>query len=86
VTETTLLRVKIPSWQEAWQLSDRHGAEEGAENSTLLPKKARRRLDILKQLGGGSQSHSPHSDTLPPTRPHLLKVPFPGPNIFKPPQ
>ena len=54
MTETTLLRVKIPSWQEAWQLSDRHGAEEGAENSTLLPKKARRRLGILKQLGGGS--------------------------------
>jgi len=24
--------------------------------------------------------------TLPPTRPHLLIVPLPGPSIFKPPQ
>ena len=27
----------------------------------------------------------PHSDTLPPTRPHLLRVPLPVPNIFNPP-
>ena len=26
-----------------------------------------------------------HSDTLPPTRPHLLVVPLPGPSIYKPP-
>jgi hypothetical protein len=29
---------------------------------------------------------TPHSDTLPPTRPHLLIVPLPEPSIFKPPQ
>jgi hypothetical protein len=32
----------------------------------------------------GLKTHA-HSDTLPPTRPHLLIVPFPGPSIFKPP-
>jgi hypothetical protein len=26
-----------------------------------------------------------HNDTLPPTRPHLLIVPFPEPSVFKPP-
>jgi hypothetical protein len=29
---------------------------------------------------------TPNSDTLPPTRPHLLMVPLPGSSIFKPPQ
>jgi hypothetical protein len=33
----------------------------------------------------GLKTH-PHSDTLSPTRPHLLIVPLPGPSIFKPPQ
>ena len=35
-------------------------------------------------LEEGLKAH-PHSDTLPPTRPYLLIVPLPGPNIFKPP-
>jgi hypothetical protein len=26
----------------------------------------------------------PHSDMLPPTRPHLLIVPLPRPSLFKP--
>jgi hypothetical protein len=47
----------------------------------LVPKAARRRL-VLMWLGGESPP-KPHSDTLPPTRPHLLIVPLPGPSIFK---
>jgi len=46
-------------------------------------KAARGRLSIPRQLGGGSPS-PPHSDTLPPTRAHLLLVPLPGPSICKP--
>jgi len=42
------------------------------------PKGVRNRLSIPRQLGGGCPS-PPHSDTLPPTRPHLLIVPLPGP-------
>jgi hypothetical protein len=30
-------------------------------------------------------THTPHSDTLPLTRPHLLIVPLPRPSVFKPP-
>ena len=37
-----------------------------------LDKTAARRGLPSRQLGGGSQS-LPHSDTLPPTRPHLLQ-------------
>jgi hypothetical protein len=50
----------------------------------LHPKEARSRLF------SGSQEESfqvyPHSDTLPPTRPLLLLVPFPEPRISKLPQ
>jgi hypothetical protein len=35
-------------------------------------------------LGEGLKAQ-PHSDTLPPTRPHLLIGPLLGPSIFKPP-
>jgi hypothetical protein len=49
-----------------------------------LVLKANRKRLASRQLGG-SQS-PPHTDTLPPTRPHLLIIPFPGPSIFKPPQ
>ena len=45
--------------------------------------KAARRL-APTWLGGGSQ-YPPHSDTLPPTWPHLLREPLPGPSLFKPP-
>jgi hypothetical protein len=43
-------------------------------------KAARRRLSP-RQLGGGPQS-PPHSDILPPTRPHLLIEPLPETSIF----
>jgi hypothetical protein len=39
----------------------------------LVHKANRRRLSILRQPEGGSQSPHPHSDTLPPTRPHLFQ-------------
>ena len=51
----------------------------------LVPKAVMSRL-TSRQLGGRSLKAHPHSDTLPPTRPHVLIVLFPGPNIFKPPQ
>jgi hypothetical protein len=47
----------------------------------LHPKEAKRR-EFPDSLEEGLN----HSDTLPPTRPHLLIMPFPGPNIFKLPQ
>jgi hypothetical protein len=47
----------------------------------LILKANRRRL-ASRQLGEGSQS-PPDSNTLPPTRPHLLIVPLPEPSIFK---
>jgi hypothetical protein len=50
----------------------------------LVPKADRRRL-ASRKLGEGLKAY-PHSDTLPPTRPHLLKVPLAGPSIFKLPQ
>jgi hypothetical protein len=40
---------------------------------------------VFRRLGEGSQS-PPYSGTLPPSRAHFLIVPFPEPNIFKPPQ
>ena len=42
-------------------------------------------LTVIGVFLRGLQAHS-HSDTLPPTRPHLLIVPLPGPSIFKPSQ
>ena len=51
-------------------------------------KAVRRRL--CSTLGGAwiqeTSKPGPHSDTLPPTRPHLLIVPLPGPSIHKPSQ
>ena len=49
----------------------------------LVSKGITRRL-TSRQLGRVSQSY-PHSDTLPPTRPHLLILPLPGSGIYKPP-
>ena len=42
----------------------------------LDPKAGRRR----------KASKTPHSDILPPKRPHLLIMPLPGPSVYKPPQ
>ena len=61
----------------------RHSAGEEDRVLHLDPKALRRRL-ASRQLGGGSQSPS-QSDSLLPTKPHLLIVPLPGPSIFKPP-
>jgi hypothetical protein len=38
-----------------------------------LDQKAPGEVWILRQLGGGSLKAHPNSDTLPPTRPHLLQ-------------
>jgi hypothetical protein len=51
----------------------------------LVSKTNRRRL-ASRQLGRRSLKAHPHSDTLPPTKPHLLIVPLPRPSIFKPPK
>jgi len=40
----------------------------------------------VRHSDGGPESSTSSFDTLPPTRPHLLIVPFRGPNIFKTPQ
>jgi len=48
----------------------------------LHQKGTRSRLSILRQLAGRSPSPC-HSDTLSPTRPHLLIVSLPGPSIYK---
>jgi hypothetical protein len=49
----------------------------------LVPKANWRRM-ISRHWEESLKAH-PHSDTLPPTRPHLLVVPLHGPSIFKPP-
>ncbi|XP_063122938.1 24-hydroxycholesterol 7-alpha-hydroxylase isoform X6 [Rattus norvegicus] len=49
----------------------------------LVPKGTRRLA--CRQLRGVSKP-TPHCDTLPPTRPLLLRVPRPWPSISKPPQ
>jgi hypothetical protein len=47
------------------------------------------KADRRRWASSGSQREAlkahTYSDTLPPTRPHLLTVPFPGPSIVKPP-
>jgi hypothetical protein len=48
----------------------------------LAPNANRRGL-ASRQLGGLPLKAHPHSDTLPPTKPHLQIEP--GPSIFKPP-
>jgi hypothetical protein len=60
-----------------------------------LDQKAARRRLALRQLGRRFLKAYPQSDTLPPTRPHLLQpvstrsqfltVSLPVPSIFKPP-
>jgi hypothetical protein len=74
----------LSSRQEAWHCSGRHGTGEGTERSVACSEGNQKKTVSSRQLGGGSQS-PPHSVTLPPTRPHLLIVSFPGPSIFKPP-
>jgi hypothetical protein len=67
-----------------------HGT--GGVDSLHFVLKANRRKLSSRQLGGSSLKVLPHSDTLPPKRPHLPIgphlpiVPLPGSNIFKPPQ
>ena len=48
-------------------------------------KATRRRLASTYLKEDEGLKAYPHIDTLPPTRPHLLTVLFPGPSIFKPP-
>jgi hypothetical protein len=45
----------------------------------LHPKEAKNKL-TFKQLGGRTLKAHSHSDTLSPTRPHLLLVPLPRPS------
>jgi hypothetical protein len=45
-----------------------------------LHLKANRRRLVSRQLGGGSLKAHPYSATLPPTGPHLLRVPLLGSN------
>jgi hypothetical protein len=73
----------LSSMQEVWQHPGRHGA--GAAESSISCSK-----DKQKKTGfpGAEKkvSESPCSQgLLPPTRPHLLIEPLPGPSIFKPP-
>jgi hypothetical protein len=79
----------LSSWQEAWQCPGRHGAGGGA-NSTFCSE-GNQKTGILRQLGGRPlpkwvepehrrrppEPTSTVTDTPPPTRPHLLTVPFP---------
>ncbi|EDL07166.1 mCG1028420, partial [Mus musculus] len=65
----------------AWQHPGRHGAGR-AESSTSSSEGCYQntrfqaaRMRVLKP--------DTHSDTPTPTGPHLLKVPFPGPSIYK---
>jgi hypothetical protein len=71
----------LSSWQEAQQCPGRCGTG-GAESSTSSSKGSQEQT-VLRQLGVGSQSL--HLQGPPPTRPHLLIVSLPVPNIFKPP-
>jgi hypothetical protein len=73
----------LSSWQEARQHPGRHGAGEGAENSTLDLKAARRRLSFhtgqslsIGDLKTHIYSTSFNKATLTPIRPHLLIVPL----------
>jgi hypothetical protein len=54
--------------------ADRHGAG-GVESSTSCSEGKQEKTDY-SALGGASKP-TLHSDTLPPTRPHLLTVPHP---------
>jgi hypothetical protein len=73
----------LSSRLKAWQCSDRHEAG-GAESSTLVPKANRKTL-----ASSGSQEEALkdplYSDTLPPTKPHLLLMPLHRLSIFKQP-
>jgi hypothetical protein len=94
---------------EAWQYAGRHGTRR-AESSTSWPEGNQKETVFHEQKGVsstlgrawalGALKACLHSDTLPPTRPHLLlqghtysnKATPPnsttsrGPSIFKPPQ
>jgi hypothetical protein len=68
-------------WQETWQHPGRND-NGGTESSTSCSEG--KQEDCHPQAAKKKLSQSlPHSDTLPPTRPHLLIVPLPGPSIFK---
>jgi hypothetical protein len=69
--------IPLSSQLEAWQRAGRHGTGEVAEGSTsgLAGKQEE---SIRLGLAWASETSTPaSSDTLPPTRPHLLIVPFP---------
>jgi hypothetical protein len=62
--------------------------QEELRDLPLHLKATRRRLSshmVRRRWLGVVLIAHPHSDTLPPTRPHLLIVPAPRPSIFKPP-
>ena len=59
----------LSSWQEAWYRLGRHGSGEGTESSTS-GSAGRRTVSHLAYVRPQSR---PHSDTLPPTKPHPLQ-------------
>jgi hypothetical protein len=66
----------------AWQCPGRHGAG-GAESSTSSSEGRQMTGFMAARIRKDLKGHT-HTDMLPPTRPHLLILPFPGPSIYKP--
>jgi len=67
-----------------WQHLGRHGAGR-AESSISSSKGSQEQIDSHVARRKGLKA-DPYNDRLPPTRPHLLIVPLPGPSLYKPSQ
>jgi hypothetical protein len=91
MTTATLKKKAFNKFRGSVHQDRKHGSIQASMAQKMLrvlyivPKANGRRL-ASRQLGGRSHKAHPHSDTLPPKRPHLLIMPLPGPSIFKPPQ
>jgi hypothetical protein len=63
----------LSSWWEAWEHPGRHGAGEGAENSTSLSSDSKEEIISVCRLSTGDLKALPHNDTFSPTRLHLFQ-------------
>jgi hypothetical protein len=78
----------LSSWQEAWQQTGSHGSG-GADSSISCSRVKQEKPGSYMARKRVSESTltvtvTSSNKSIPiPTRPHLLKVPLPGPSIFK---
>jgi hypothetical protein len=81
-----VLRFSLLSWQEAWQCAGRHGTREADSSTSSKGKQEMTFFQAARKRVSKPTPTVTHflQKAIPTlTRPNLLRVPLPGPSIFK---